>query len=139
MKQKKFYSLLCLSGLILSIVFVCLPQTQLQAANNKSRIFISKTSYDDGKKPDRKEKSFKNQNVVRVFPDALKKKIHVVARSGNEKEIDFLVFDINGNMILNYRMKAGEKRSISHLKRGTYMYHVFSEDEYLTTGRIEFR
>jgi hypothetical protein len=65
--------------------------------------------------------------------------MHVVARTANEKEIDFLVFDINGNMVLNYKMKAGEKRSISNLKKGAYMYHVFSEDEYLTTGKIEFR
>ncbi|MFI5186929.1 MAG: T9SS type A sorting domain-containing protein [Chitinophagales bacterium] len=136
MKQK-LYSFLWLSGVLL-VFFVCLPQTKLQAAGNKSEI-TGKKNFDDGKKPARKERSFKNQNVVKIFPDVIKKTIHVVARSGNEKEIEFLVFDIDGNMVLNYKMKAGEKRAISHLKKGFYMYHVFSEDEYLTTGKIEFR
>ena len=50
-----------------------------------------------------------------------------------------MVFDINGNMVLNYKMKPGEKRKITELKKGSYMYHVFAEDEYLTTGKIVFR
>jgi hypothetical protein len=138
MKQK-FYSLLSFSGIILSIAFACLPQTRLQAANNRGEIFISRKNFDDGKKPSRKERSFKNQNVVKIYPDVIKKTMHVVARSGNEKDIDFLVFDLNGNMVLNYKMKAGERKTISNLKRGSYMYHVFSDDEYLKTGKIEFR
>jgi len=138
MKQK-FYSLLSFSGIILSIAFVCLPQIKLQAANNRDEIFISRKNFDDGKKPSRKERSFKNQNVVKIYPDVIKKTMHVVARSGNEKDIDFLVFDLNGNMVLNYKMKAGERKVISNLKRGSYMYHVFSDDEYLKTGKIEFR
>jgi len=137
MKQK-FYSLLQLLGITLLTVLVCLPQKNLRAAT-KVGIFISKGSFDDGKKPAKKERSFKNQNVVKVFPDVIKKTIHVVAKSANEKEIDFLVFDINGNMVLDYKMKAGERRAISNLKKGSYMYHVFSDDEYLTTGKIEFR
>jgi hypothetical protein len=50
-----------------------------------------------------------------------------------------MVFDINGNMVLNYKMKPGEKRTITELKKGSYMYHVFAEDEYLTTGKIVFK
>jgi hypothetical protein len=111
----------------------------LQAADNIHHIFISKKTYDDEKKPGRKERSFKNQNVVKVYPDIIKKEMHVIAKPGNEKEIEFMVFDVNGNMVLNYKMKAGEKRSISELKKGSYMYHVFAEDEYLTTGKIVFK
>ena len=99
----------------------------------------SQKNIDDDKKPAKKEKGFKNQIAVRIFPDAIKKMMHVVARSGNKKDIDFLVFDINGNMVLNYKMKAGERKTISDLKKGSYMYHVFAEDEYLMTGKIVFR
>jgi hypothetical protein len=94
--------------------------------------------FDDDKKPARKERSFKNQNAVKVFPDAVKKAMHVVARSGNKKEIEFLVFDINGNMVLNYKLKAGERKTICDLTKGSYMYHVFAEDEYLMTGKLFF-
>jgi hypothetical protein len=138
MKQKIDSLLLCPAAMTFLLALICLPQAKLLAAENEGKIFIERKIDDDGK-PGKKEHSFKNQNVVKVFPDPIKKTIHVVARTANEKEIDFLVFDINGNMVLNYKMKAGEKRSISNLKKGAYMYHVFSEDEYLTTGKIEFR
>ncbi len=139
MKQKKTASLLSRPAIIALAAIFCFSQIKSLAANNKTEICTSKKGFNDEKKPGKKDKSFRNQNVVKVFPDALKKSMHVVARNSNEKEIDFLVFDINGNMVLNYKMKAGEKRSITNLKKGTYMYHVFSEDEYLTTGKIEFR
>lgn len=139
MKQKKIISLLWRPRILLLVAVISLTQTKLLAANNRSKIFISKKNFEDGKKPGKKEKSFKNQNVVKVYPDVIKKAMHVVARQGNVKEIEFLVFDINGNMVLNYKMKAGERRTITELKRGSYMYHVFAEDEYLTTGKIIFK
>ena len=123
--MKRNSPLSALSVVMLLVILMTFPPTRSFA--------------DEGKKPSKKEHSFKNANVVKVFPDALKRTIHVTARSGNEKDIDFLVFDVNGNMVLNYKMKAGEKRSISDLKRGSYMYHVFADDEYLTTGKIDFR
>jgi len=136
MKHKN-YTLL--SGFILFVGLICAPQGKLLAANIIRENPAGKLTPDDGKKHGKKEKSFRNQNVVKVYPDVFKKEIHVLARSTNERDIDFLVFDINGNMVLNYKMKAGEKRSIDNLKRGTYMYHVFSDDEFLTTGKLEFK
>jgi hypothetical protein len=116
-----------------------LSGSKLEATGNTNEIFISKKSFEDDKKPAKKEKSFRNQNVVKVYPDIVKKEMHVMAKSGIEKEIEFMVFDINGNMVLDYKMKPGEKRTINELKKGSYMYHVFAEDEYLTTGKIVFR
>jgi len=124
---------------ILSIAVICLSGSKLHASDNANEIFISKKTFEDDKKPAKKEKSFRNQNVVKVYPDIMKKEMHVIAKSGIEKEIEFMVFDINGNMVLNYKMKPGEKRKITELKKGSYMYHVFAEDEYLTTGKIVFR
>jgi len=140
-KQKKARSLLWRAKIVLLVAIVCLSHTKSLAANNSNRseIFFSKKNFEDDKKPGKREKSIKSQNVIKVFPDAIKKAMHVVARSGNAKEIEFLVFDLNGNMVLNYKMKAGEKRIIRALKRGSYMYHVFAEDEYLTTGKIVFK
>jgi hypothetical protein len=139
MKQKKIVLLLLRPAVIVSAIIFCLSQAKSLAADNKTGISINKNKFDDEKKPGKKERSLRNQNVVKVYPDALRKTMHVVAKSSNEKEIDFLVFDLNGNMVLNYKMKAGEKRTIANLKKGEYMYHVFSNDEYLTTGKIEFR
>ena len=125
--------------IMLSIAVICLSGSKLEATGNTNEISISKKSFEDDKKPAKKEKSFRNQNVVKVYPDIVKKEMHVMAKSGIEKEIEFMVFDINGNMVLDYKMKPGEKRTINELKKGSYMYHVFAEDEYLTTGKIVFR
>ena len=139
MKRRQIMPKLLPTKTILSIAVVCLPGSKLQATDSAKEIFISKKAFEDDKKPAKKEKSFRNHNVVKVFPDIIKKEMHVIARSGIEKDIEFMVFDINGNMVLSYKMKPGEKKTITELKKGSYMYHVFAEDEYLTTGKIVFR
>jgi len=139
MKRRQIMPTLLPTKIMLSIAVICLSGSKLEATGNANEIFISKKSFEDDKKPAKKEKSFRNQNVVRVYPDIVKKQMHVMAKSGIEKEIEFMVFDINGNMVLDYKMKPGEKRTINELKKGSYMYHVFAEDEYLTTGKIVFR
>ena len=139
MKRRQLMPSLLPTKTILSIAVICLSGSTLHASDNANEIFISKKTFEDDKKPAKKEKSFRNQNVVKVYPDIMKKEMHVIAKSGIEKEIEFMVFDINGNMVLNYKMKPGEKRKITELKKGSYMYHVFAEDEYLTTGKIVFR
>jgi len=139
MKRRQLMPSLLPTKTILSIAVICLSGSKLHASDNANKIFISKKTFEDDKKPAKKEKSFRNQNVVKVYPDIMKKEMHVIAKSGIEKEIEFMVFDINGNMVLNYKMKPGEKRKITELKKGSYMYHVFAEDEYLTTGKIVFR
>src|SRR5689334_13750789 len=65
---------------------------------------------DEGDKPVKKNKfrlkSFTslNNNAVRIFPDVIKRDMHVVAKE-NKKEIDFYVFDIEGTMLHHYKMK----------------------------------
>ena len=139
MKRRQIMPTLLPTKIILSIAVICLSGSKLQATENANEIFISKKVFEDDKKPAKKEKSFRNQNVVRVYPDIIRKEMHVTAKQGMDKDIEFMVFDINGNMVLNYKMKPGEKRTISELKKGSYMYHVFADDEYLTTGKIVFR
>ncbi|HEY3249673.1 MAG TPA: T9SS type A sorting domain-containing protein [Ignavibacteria bacterium] len=119
-------------------ITIFIAQSRLLAMEHANKIYLNK-NFEDDKKPTRKEKSFKNQNSVKVFHDAIKRKVHIIARPDNKKEIEFLVFDINGNMVANYKMKAGDRKALNQLKKGSYMYHVFADDEYLTTGKIVFR
>ena len=138
MKRRQAIHVLLRTVLLLLIISICITQTRLAAKNRTAKTSLI-SSFEDDKNPARKEKTLKMPNVVKIYPDAVRKAMHVVARSGIRDEIDFLVFDINGNMVLNYKMKAGEKKTISELKKGSYMYHVFSDDEYISTGKIEFR
>jgi hypothetical protein len=80
-----------------------------------------------------------NNSSVKIFPDALKREMHVVAKDNNTKEIDFFVFDVNGTLVQNYRMKSKDHFKISGLKRGTYVYRVFCGDEETASGKFEIR
>jgi hypothetical protein len=88
-----------------------------------------------------KAKSFSslNNNSVKIYPDALKREMHVVAKSNEGKVIDFFVFDLQGTLVHNYKMKAREHNLISGLSRGTYVYRVFNGDEETAAGKFEIR
>jgi len=137
MNRRPTATLLLGAKFLLLMTMACTVGVKSICATNN--VCLVTTNFDDDKKPARKERSFKNENAVKVFPDVLKKTMHVIARPGNKKEIEFLVFDVNGNMVLNYKMQAGERKTITDLKKGSYMYYVFAEDEYLMTGKIVFK
>ena len=95
-------------------------------------------------KPIRKKtssKSFapKENPYIRIYPDALRKAMHVIAKVDAGKEIDFFVFDLQGTLVHNYRFKSKEHRKITGLARGSYVYRVFCGDEETAAGRFEIR
>ena len=80
-----------------------------------------------------------NNSSVKIYPDALKRDMHVVAKDNDGKVIDFFVFDVNGTLVQNYKMQAKEHYRISGLARGTYVYRVFNGDEETASGNFEIR
>ena len=140
MKQKHAALPARMFMLLFAGVLLCTTQNKLLAANTVDGKF-SKSFYEDDKKDDKKPakkgKSSKALNAIKLVPDMFNKSMHVVARQSLDKEIDFFVFDVDGNMVQNYKMKAGDRKTISGLKKGSYVYHVFCEDESIGTGQIE--
>ncbi len=80
-----------------------------------------------------------NNSSVKIYPDVIKRDMHVIAKDNDGKEIDFFVFDIEGTLLNHFKMKAKEHNKISGLSRGTYMYHVFCGDEETAAGNFEIR
>lgn len=80
-----------------------------------------------------------NNDAVKIYPDALKREMHVVAKENEGKEIDFFVFDVEGTLLHNYKMQPKDHKRITGLKRGTYVYRVFSGDEETAAGKFEIR
>lgn len=76
---------------------------------------------------------------VRIYPDPVKKVLHVVARHNNGKEIDFFVFDLEGTLIVNYKMKAKDHKRITGLHKGSYVYNVFCGDMQTDSGNFEIK
>lgn len=110
-------------------------------------LFLSQTVFagPGDEDPTKKNKSkstalySKNNSSVKIYPDAVKKTMHVVAKENEGKEVDFFVFDLEGTLIHNYRMKAKDHVRIQGLARGTYVYRVFCGDIETASGNFEIR
>jgi hypothetical protein len=86
-----------------------------------------------------KTSSSRNNNSVRIYPDILKRVMHVVAKDDEGKGIDFFVFDLEGTLIQHYKMKTGDHEKLAGLERGKYVFRVFSGDEETATGSFDIR
>lgn len=80
-----------------------------------------------------------NNNSVKIYPDVIKRDMHVVAKDHDGKMIDFFVFDVEGTLMQHNKMKAKDHHKISGLARGTYVYRVFCGDEETAAGNFEIR
>ena len=80
-----------------------------------------------------------NNSSVKIYPDVIKREMHVVSKYNDGKEIDFFVFDTEGTLVHHYKMKPKDHNKMTGLARGTYVYRVFSGDEETATGHFEIR
>ena len=85
-----------------------------------------------------KVSSSRNNSSVKIYPDILKRVMHVVAKESDE-QIDFFVFDLEGTLVKHYKMKGGDHQKINDLARGQYVFSVFAGDEETATGKFDIR
>jgi hypothetical protein len=83
--------------------------------------------------------SSRNNSSVRIYPDILKRVMHVVAKNNEGTDVDFFVFDLEGTIVKHYKMKSGDHEKMTDLERGKYVFSVFSGDEETATGNFEIR
>jgi hypothetical protein len=107
-------------------------QPVFSAGVNNKEIAVSEKDPGD-KSP---AKKVRNKTLVRVYPDMLKRIMHVVAKENEGKAIDFYVFDTKGTLVLNYKMQPGNHEKIAGLARGSYVYRVFCCDEETKSGNF---
>jgi hypothetical protein len=136
--QQHFKPILSLS------IAVCLFATQPAIASGKPvRDFVIEEEDKPVKKTKSKTKAKTvaslNNNAVRIYPDVIKRDMHVVAKENDGKEIDFFVFNTDGSLVQQYKMKAKDHNKLTGLARGTYVYRVFCGDEEKATGNFEIR
>jgi hypothetical protein len=105
------------------------------------KIPVTATEDPAEKKPATKSRtrSSRNNHAVKIYPDVLKRVMHVVAKNNNGKGIDFFVFDLQGTLIQHYKMSGGEHQRLASLERGKYVYNVFAGDEETASGQFEIR
>jgi hypothetical protein len=83
--------------------------------------------------------SSRNNSSVRIYPDILKRVMHVVAKNNEGTDVDFFVFDLEGTIVKHFKMKSGDHEKMTDLERGKYVFSVFSGDEETATGNFEIR
>ncbi|MBI5856072.1 MAG: T9SS type A sorting domain-containing protein [Sphingobacteriales bacterium] len=139
---KKHLRLLLVTGICAGVLFA----QQAVAAGNPVKKMTSVVAGPGEEEPAKKKEKSKaknfaslNNSSVKIYPDAVKREMHVVAKENDGKEIDFFVFDLQGTLVQNYKMKAKDHNRISGLARGTYMYRVFCGDEETAAGKFEIR
>ncbi|MFM2137980.1 MAG: hypothetical protein RJA57_287 [Bacteroidota bacterium] len=97
------------------------------------------------KNPARKNKAKKTgfapliNTAVKVYPDAFRREMHVIARKNDGKDINFFVFDMDGNLANNFTLEPKSHRCVKGLERGTYIYRIFQGDEETVVGKFEIR
>jgi hypothetical protein len=76
------------------------------------------------------------RDIINIDPNPSHGLVHVENTSKEIKEVQFYVFDLDGVMIENLRLIANERKKISELNKGTYLYEVFNKDESIERGKI---
>ena len=125
--------------LTLSLTCVCIGLFGLNSVSSAAEKNPAAKTVNEERKTSKKTPSSRNNNAVKIYPDIIKKAMHVVAKENDGKEIDFFVFDPEGTLMKHYRMNDGEHRKIDGLERGKYVYHVFCGDEETAAGKFEIR
>ncbi|MBL0269808.1 MAG: T9SS type A sorting domain-containing protein [Chitinophagaceae bacterium] len=121
----------------------CLPVT---AAVKPLPVKPSLTILNEEEKPVSKDKARNmktftklNNDAVKIYPDAIKRSMHVIAKGSDAATTDFYVFDLEGTLMKHFKMAPRDHQKIHGLKRGTYIYRVFSGDEETAAGKFEIR
>lgn len=94
----------------------------------------SKTS-----KKKKKSNTRLNNKAVRIYPDIIKREMHVVTKENNGKVVDFFVFSTEGTIVQQYKMSEREHKKITGLAPGKYIYRVFTGDTETASGNFEIR
>jgi hypothetical protein len=82
--------------------------------------------------------ALENNSTLDIYLDK-KRNMHLIAGENAGKNVDFFVFDLQGTLVQNFKMKEKDQLKIAGLAKGKYVYHVFSGDEEKATGQFEIK
>lgn len=78
------------------------------------------------------------KQVVKLYPNPSYNGT-VTISSNSDKPLHFYVFDVEGTLLHQVILKEKEKQTIHNLKKGTYVYDAFLNDEGVDHGSISVR
>jgi hypothetical protein len=81
-----------------------------------------------------KIKSMPSKTVVKLYPNPSYGKLSVSAITSST--LHFYIFDLEGTLVYQAVLNNRERKMIENLKKGTYLYDVFENDESIEEGKI---
>ena len=80
-------------------------------------------------------KGAKKKSTIKLYPNPSPNGVITVNSTINES-LHFYVFDLEGTLLHRIILKGKDQKKISNLKKGTYIYDVFKNDESIEQGEI---
>jgi hypothetical protein len=74
------------------------------------------------------------KNAVKIYPNPSYGKLSVSANTSST--LHFYIFDLEGTLVFQAVLNNKERKSVDNLKKGTYLYNVFENDESIEEGKI---
>ena len=81
------------------------------------------------------KKIVRKKDAIRIYPNPTRNGSIKVSSVSSER-LYFYIFDLEGVLVSRLILKAKEKKTITDLKKGIYLYDVFREDESIEQGKI---
>jgi hypothetical protein len=75
-----------------------------------------------------------NKNFVKIYPNPSYGKLSVSAVTSST--LHFYIFDLEGTLVFQAVLNNKDRKIVDNLKRGSYMYNVFENDESIEEGKI---
>lgn len=76
-----------------------------------------------------------SKDHVRLYPNPTSTG-KITINSTSSEPLHFYVFDLESTLLYRIELKGKEQKTIGDLKKGTYMYDVFLNDESIEQGKI---
>lgn len=112
------------SGLLMIIIFVV--ACSFMGINYKNHQLHSLKPF---------EKAGHKREVIRLYPNpSFDGKIRISTNMSDS--LHFYIFDLEGTLINQTFLNNKEEKTITDLKKGSYIYDVFENDESIEEGKI---
>ncbi|MGC4036795.1 MAG: T9SS type A sorting domain-containing protein [Chitinophagaceae bacterium] len=76
------------------------------------------------------------KNLIKITHNPDNNSVRIMVKDLAGETLDFYVFDLEGTMVVNYKLKSREKKIITTLEKGSYTYNAFAGDEETDFGKI---
>lgn len=117
-------TILLFAGIFLSMASNVFAQKDFSTASN----IISMDS------PVLKKATEERKSIVKIYPNPSYGKLSVTANTNSV--LHFYIFDLEGTLIYQAVLKNKDRKIVDSLKKGTYTYDVFENDESIEEGKI---